>query len=78
MIPGNCPFHNDITIHKAGDNMTNGFRHFVVDAYIPDGAIFNGIQNILSDKYIHKLKTDNFQHDNKQNSLTCSKAHILS
>ena len=58
--------------------MTNGFRHFVAHAYIPDGAIFNGIQNILSDKHIHKLKMDNFQHDDKQNSLTYSKAHILS
>lgn len=78
IIPGNCSFHTDVTIRKAGDNITNGFRRFMAHANIPDGPIFNVIQNILSDKHTHKLNIDNFLHNDKRNPLIPSKAHILS
>jgi phytanoyl-CoA hydroxylase len=42
MKAGSCSFHNGLTIHGAGANMTNGFRRAVTFAYMPEGATFNG------------------------------------
>ena len=55
MKAGSCSFHNGLTIHGAGANMTKGFRRAMACAYMPDGATFNGIKNILSDKQVAKL-----------------------
>ena len=32
--------------------MTNGFRRAMTCAYMPDGATFNGIKNILTDEQV--------------------------
>ena len=56
MKAGSCSFHNGLTIHGAGPNMTNGFRRAMTCAYMPDGAVFNGIKNILSDEQVAALK----------------------
>lgn len=69
MKAGSCSFHNGLTIHGAGANMTNGFRRAMTCAYMPDGAIFNGIQNILSDEQVSKLNIGDLLNDNAQNPL---------
>jgi len=35
MKAGSCSFHNGLTIHGAGANMTNGFRRAMTCAYMP-------------------------------------------
>ncbi len=73
MKAGSCSFHNGLTIHGAGANMTNGFRRAMTCAYMPDGATFNGIKNILSDEQVAKLKIGYLLNDEDQNPLIYSK-----
>ena len=69
MKAGSCSFHNGLTIHGAGANMTNGFRRAMTCAYMPDGAAFNGIKNILTDEQVAKLKIGDLLNDEAQNPL---------
>lgn len=69
MKAGSCSFHNGLTIHGAGANMTNGFRRAMTCAYMPDGAKFNGIKNILTDEQVSKLKIGDLLNDEMQNPL---------
>jgi phytanoyl-CoA hydroxylase len=73
MKAGSCSFHNGLTVHGAGANMTNGFRRAMTCAYMPDGATFNGIKNILSDEQVSKLKIGDLLNDETQNPLIYSK-----
>lgn len=73
MKAGSCSFHNGLTIHGAGANMTKGFRRAMTCAYMPDGAVFNGIQNILSDEQVAKLRVGDLLNDDEQNPLIYSK-----
>lgn len=59
-VPCPCPagsavFHNGLTGHGAGANMTNKPRRAMTCAYMPDGATFNGQQNVLPDAYFRGL-----------------------
>jgi ectoine hydroxylase-related dioxygenase (phytanoyl-CoA dioxygenase family) len=72
MKAGSCSFHNGLTIHGAGANMTNGYRRAMTCAYMPDGAEFNGIKNILSDAQFAKLKPGDLLNDEGQNPLIYS------
>lgn len=56
MQPGDCSFHNGLTAHGAGANMTRGRRIAMTCAYMPDGATFNGQQNVLPQSYFDTLK----------------------
>ncbi|MHB8578263.1 MAG: phytanoyl-CoA dioxygenase family protein [Ignavibacteriaceae bacterium] len=69
MKAGSCSFHNGLTIHGAGANMTPGFRRAMTCAYMPDGATFNGIKNILSEEQVTRLKIGDLLKDNAQNPL---------
>jgi len=73
MKAGSCSFHNGLTIHGAGANMTSGFRRAMTCAYMPDGAAFNGIKNILSDEQVAKLKIGDLLNDDEQNPLIYSR-----
>ncbi|RZJ83327.1 MAG: phytanoyl-CoA dioxygenase family protein [Chryseobacterium sp.] len=72
MKAGSCSFHNGLTIHGAGANMTSGFRKAITCAYMPDGARFNGIKNILSDKQVDELNIGDFLNDENQTPLIYS------
>lgn len=72
MKAGSCSFHNGLTIHGAGANMTNGFRRAMTCAYMPDGAVFNGIKNILSQEQVAKLNMGDLLNDEMQNPLIYS------
>jgi ectoine hydroxylase-related dioxygenase (phytanoyl-CoA dioxygenase family) len=74
MKAGSCSFHNGLTIHGAGANMTNGFRRAMTYAYMPEGATLNGIKNILSDEQVGKLNIGDLLNDNNQNPLIHSKS----
>lgn len=78
MKAGSCSFHNGLTIHGAGANMTNGFRRAMTCAYMPDGAKFNGIKNILTDEQVRKLTIGALLNDEMQNPLIYSTAKVIS
>lgn len=79
MKAGSASFHNGLCIHGAGANMTPGFRRAMTCAYMPQGATFNGIQNILTDEQVAKLKAGDELKDDNQNPLLYSKqTHIFS
>lgn len=72
MKAGSCSFHNGLTIHGAHANMTPGSRRAMTCAFMPDGACFNGKQNILSDVRFSRLKVGDPLNDESQNPLIYS------
>lgn len=69
MKAGSCSFHNGITAHGAGLNMTLGWRRATTCAYMPDRSTFNGSQNILSKFQLEKLQVGDLLEDNNQSPL---------
>jgi len=69
MKAGDCSFHNGLTAHGAGANMTRTRRIAMTCAYMPDGNIFNGEPNILPEEYLHRLKIGDPLNNNEQNPL---------
>src|SRR4028119_1008876 len=53
---GSAVFHNGLTAHGAGANMTPRQRRAMTCAYMPDGSVFNAKKNILSQEYFDSLK----------------------
>lgn len=56
MKPGDCSFHNGLTAHGAGANMTRGRRIAMACAYMPEGSTFNGQQNVMPRDYFESLR----------------------
>ena len=56
MKAGDCSFHNGLTAHGAGANMTRGRRIAMTCAYMPEGSTYNGKTNILPPSYYKTLK----------------------
>ena len=69
MKAGSCSFHNGLTAHGAGPNMTPGRRRAMTCAYMPDGSTFNGQKNVLPDDYLGKLKQGDVLDWDEQNPL---------
>ena len=78
MKAGTASFHNGLCIHGAGANMTPGFRRAMTCAYMPDGAMFNGIQNILTDEKVSTLNVGDLLNDDEQNPLIYTAGQITS
>ena len=55
MKAGDCSFHNGLTCHGAGANMTHRWRRAMTCAFMPEGSTFNGNKNILTDEMIARL-----------------------
>ena len=72
MKAGSCSFHNGLTVHGANANMTSGSRRAMTCAYMPDGNVYNGLQNILTEEQISKLKPGDLLNDELQNPLIYS------
>ena len=70
---GSAGFHNGLTAHAAGPNMTPQWRRAMTCGYMPDGSTFNGQQNILSAEQVSKLKIGDLLTDESQNPLVWSK-----
>lgn len=70
---GSCTFHNGLTIHGAGPNMTPGWRRAMTCAFMPDGATFNGQANILTPAQASALKVGDLLDDDRQNPLIWSR-----
>jgi ectoine hydroxylase-related dioxygenase (phytanoyl-CoA dioxygenase family) len=69
MRAGSCSFHNGLTAHAAHANMTPGLRRAMTCAYMPDGCVYNGKQNILTKEQIARLRVGDPLSDNAQNPL---------
>lgn len=69
---GSCSFHNGLTAHGAGANMTRGRRRAMTCAYMPEGSTFNGKQNILPQEYFETLKVGDLLNNDEQNPLIYS------
>ena len=69
MRAGSCSFHNGMCIHGAGANMTHRPRRAMTCAFMPDGAAFNGQQNILTDDQVNALQVGDLLADDQQNPL---------
>lgn len=66
---GSAVFHNGLTAHGAGANMTNRPRRAMTCAFMPDGATFNGTRNILPEEYFNSLTVGDILNDDVQNPL---------
>ena len=71
---GQAAVHNGLTAHGAGANMTPGWCRATTCAYMPDGAVFNGKQNILSEEIVAGLKIGDPLDDESHNPLVWSRS----
>ena len=69
MEPGDAGFHNGLLAHGAGPNMTPDWRRAMTAGYMPDGSVFNGIQNILSNAQVAALEVGDPLADDRHNPL---------
>lgn len=65
-VRSSCSFHNALTAHGAGANMTPGFRRAMTCAYMPDGSTFNGQRNILSKEQVERLQIGDLRDNDRQ------------
>ena len=80
-VPCPCPagsavFHNGLTAHGAGTNMTPRPRRAMTCGYMPDGSTFNGIKNILPQEYFESLQIGDVLNDDDQNPLIWSARNL--
>jgi len=73
MKAGSCSFHNGLCAHAAGPNMTPLFRRAMTCGFMPDGATFNGKQNILTKEQVARLQVGDVLDDEAQNPLIFSR-----
>lgn len=69
MKRGDCGFHNGLTAHGAGANMTPGYRRAMTCAYMPVGSVFNGKKNILPTEYFDRLSVGDVLDSDELNPL---------
>ena len=66
---GSIVWHNGLTAHGAGANMTTGARRAMTCAFMPDGCTFNGKRNILPEAYFNTLTLGAVLNNEAQNPL---------
>jgi ectoine hydroxylase-related dioxygenase (phytanoyl-CoA dioxygenase family) len=69
MRAGSCSFHNGLTAHGAGANMTRGLRRAMTCAFMPDGSTFNGLTNVLPQSYVDTLSVGDLLDNDALNPL---------
>lgn len=70
---GSAVFHSGLVAHGAGANMTPRPRRAMTCAYMPDGATFNGVKNVLPDAYFSTLTVGDTLDNNDVNPLVWRK-----
>ena len=73
---GGALFHNGLTFHGAGANMTPVSRRAMTCAYMPDGCTFNGQQNVLPPAYFDSLEVGDLLDNEDQNPLVYSRVPV--
>jgi ectoine hydroxylase-related dioxygenase (phytanoyl-CoA dioxygenase family) len=69
---GGALFHNGLTFHGAGANMTPRARRAMTAGFMPEDATFNGIQNILSPERVARLRIGDPLADDDENPVVYS------
>eukprot|EP01006_Ploeotia_vitrea_P047510 TRINITY_DN67134_c4_g2_i1.p1 TRINITY_DN67134_c4_g2~~TRINITY_DN67134_c4_g2_i1.p1 ORF type:complete len:311 (+),score=26.31 TRINITY_DN67134_c4_g2_i1:71-1003(+) len=69
MKAGDISFHNGMTVHGAGPNMTPNRRRAMTVQMMPTGCVFNGKQNVLTPEEFGSLKLGESMDDEKRNPL---------
>jgi phytanoyl-CoA hydroxylase len=64
---GSCAFHNGLTAHAAGVNMTPRWRKAMTCGFMPVGSTFDGNANILSKERLERLKVGDSLDDDEEN-----------
>ena len=72
MRAGGCSFHNGLTAHAAGANMTRGLRRAMTCGFMPDGSTFNGEENVLPQYYLATLSVGDLLDNDTLNPLIYS------
>lgn len=67
-----------MTAHVAGPNMTPCARRAMTCAYLPEGVVYSGIQNVLSDKYVDKLRVGEVLGNDEELPLVWSENQLAS
>ena len=75
---GGAAFHNGLTAHGAGPNMTRGRRRAMTMQMMPDGATYNGVRNILPPELVARLDVGDLLDDETQNPLLYRRAQYES
>jgi phytanoyl-CoA hydroxylase len=66
---GSISFHHGSLGHGAGCNMTSKWRRAMTFQFMPDGSIFNGRQNILTDEQCANLSIGDTLNDETVNPM---------
>lgn len=72
MKAGSCSFHNGLTIHGAGANMTPFPRRAMTIQFMPPNQVFNGQENILTASEMAALKIGDRLDDEERNPMVFS------
>ena len=74
---GGAALHNSMISHAAGPNMTPRWRRAMTCSYMPEGATFNGLQNILSPEQAAQLQVGDVLEDEAMNPLVWSRQRAV-
>ncbi len=74
MKAGSCGFHNGLTAHGAGANMTPRPRRAMTCGYMPAGSTYNGQTNIMPEKRVQQLAIGDSLDDEAENPLVSRQA----
>jgi ectoine hydroxylase-related dioxygenase (phytanoyl-CoA dioxygenase family) len=74
MRAGSASFHNGLTAHGAGANMTPRTRAAMTCAYMPVGSRFNGEPNILPPDYLASLSEGDELKNDEENPVVFHRA----
>jgi ectoine hydroxylase-related dioxygenase (phytanoyl-CoA dioxygenase family) len=77
-VCGACPagsavFHNGLTAHGAGANITAGPRRAMTYAYMSDDETYSGVRNILPESYAETLQIGDLLDNDEYNPLIWSR-----
>jgi ectoine hydroxylase-related dioxygenase (phytanoyl-CoA dioxygenase family) len=70
---GSVVFHNGLTAHGAGVNMTSRPRRAFACAFMPEGSIFNGNKDVLPTDYFKSLKVGDVLNNDAMHPLLWSR-----
>jgi phytanoyl-CoA hydroxylase len=73
---GGAVVHNGLTAHGAGANMTPRQRIAMAIAYMPDGARFNGAQDVYTKEQVARMRIGDLLENEDQNPLVFSAASM--
>lgn len=75
MKAGSISFHNGLTVHGANPNNTPKQRRAMTCAFMPEGATFNGLDNVYTKEVMARYKKGDVLEDDELNPLLWSKTH---